>query len=207
LPRTVWWDDFTGHIYFTLGLGHRIIKWHPDNGYVGHCDDVAIPAGWGIQSDFNYPINGKYWAAADYDVTLVNLVTMKIERRIDLTDFATTFPAHLGGTYEKFTHSAVIMTYDGMFKYPLERYGNDSVALSGVLIGYLPEGWHGSHQRHFQRRQPVFARICREPPHGCTRGAGAASRDRILSMPWKRTGFCASCRVGAQPWPPLARMI
>jgi hypothetical protein len=21
LPRTVWWDDFTGHIYFTLGLG------------------------------------------------------------------------------------------------------------------------------------------------------------------------------------------
>jgi hypothetical protein len=84
LPRTVWWDDFTGHIYFTLGLGSRLVKWHPDSGYAGHCDDVAIPAGWGIQSDFNYPINGKYWAAADYDVTLVNLVTMKIERRIDL---------------------------------------------------------------------------------------------------------------------------
>jgi hypothetical protein len=133
LPRTVWWDDFTGHIYFTLGLGGRIVKWHPDSGYAGHCDDVAIPAGWGIQSDFNYPINGKYWAAADYDVTLVNLVTMKVERRIDLTDFATTFPAHLGGTYEKFTHSAVIMTYDGEFKYPLERYGNNSVTLSGVL--------------------------------------------------------------------------
>lgn len=133
LPRTVWWDDFTGHIYFTLGLGQRLIKWHPDNGYAGHCDDVAIPAGWGIQSDYNYPINGKYWAAADYDVTLVNLVTMKIERRINLLDFATTYPAHLGGTYEKFTHSAVIMTYDGMFKYPLERYGNDAVALSGVL--------------------------------------------------------------------------
>jgi hypothetical protein len=133
LPRTVWWDDFTGHIYFTLGLGQRLIKWHPENGYAGHCDDVAIPAGWGIQSDYNYPINGKYWAAADYDVTLVNLVTMKIERRINLLDFATTYPAHLGGTYEKFTHSAVIMTYDGMFKYPLERYGNDAVALSGVL--------------------------------------------------------------------------
>jgi hypothetical protein len=52
-----------------------------------------FPAGWGIQSDYNYPINGKYWAAADYDVTLVNLVTMKIERRINLLDFATTYPA------------------------------------------------------------------------------------------------------------------
>lgn len=133
LPRTVWWDDFTGHIYFTLGLGQRLIKWHPESGYAGHCDDVAIPAGWGIQSDFNYPLNGKYWAIADYDVTLVNLVTMKIERRINLLDLATTFPAQLGGTYEKFTHSAIIMTYDGMFKYPLERYGNDAVPLSNVL--------------------------------------------------------------------------
>jgi hypothetical protein len=73
LPRTVFWDDFTGHIYFTLGLGHRVIKWHPDSGYAGHCDDVAIPAGWGIQSDFNIRSTGSYWATADYDATLVNL--------------------------------------------------------------------------------------------------------------------------------------
>lgn len=133
LPRTVFWDDFTGHIYFTLGLAERVVKWNPDSGYAGHCDDVAIPAGWGIQSDLNQPINGKLWAAAGMEVTLLNLVTMKIENRINLTPFAPTYATHLGGAYEKFTHSAVIMTYDGEFKYPLERYGNDAVALSGVL--------------------------------------------------------------------------
>ena len=133
LPRTVWWDDFTGHIYFTLGLGHRIIKWHPESGYAGHCDDVAIPAGWGIQSDFNMPMNGRLWATADMEATLVNLTAMTVEQRINLIPFLPTSSSHFGGSYEKFTHSAVIMTDAGEIKYPLERYGNDSVTLSSVL--------------------------------------------------------------------------
>lgn len=133
LPRTVWWDDFTGHIYFTLGLGGRIVKWHPDNGYAGHCDDVAIPAGWGIQSDFNMPINGKLWSAAGIDVALINLTTMKAERRINLAPFLPSTSSHFGGAYEKFTHSVVIMADAGEIKYPLERYGNDSVSLASVL--------------------------------------------------------------------------
>ena len=133
LPRTVFWDDFTGHIYFTLGLGHRVIKWHPDDGYVAHVDNVAIPAGWGFQSDSNMPIGGKLWSAADFDATLVDLVSMRLEQSIDLIPFRPTSATHFGGAYEKFTHSAVIMTNDGQVKYPLERYGNDAVPLSGVL--------------------------------------------------------------------------
>ncbi len=133
LPRTVFWDDFTGHIYFTMGLGRRIIKWHPDNGYAGHVDDVAIPAGNGFQSDSNMPINGKLWASANFTATLVNLVSMRLERKINLLTFAPSTAVHYGGAYEKFTHSVVIMTRDGQIKYPLERYGNDSVTLSGVL--------------------------------------------------------------------------
>jgi hypothetical protein len=67
------------------------------------------------------------------------------------------------------------MTYDGMFKYPLERYGNDAVPLSGVLKDICLKAGMAPHERHFKRRQPVPARICRQPPHGCTGGFGAAS--------------------------------
>lgn len=133
LPRTVFWDDFTGHIYFTLGMAKRVIKWHPENGYVAHVDGVAIPAGFGYQSDSNLPINGKFWSAASFEATLVDLVAMRLERSIDLIPFRPSSATHFGGAYEKFTHSAVIMTNDGQIKYPLERYGNDAVALSGVL--------------------------------------------------------------------------
>lgn len=132
-PRTMFWDDFTGHIYLMYGRYGRIIKWHPTLGYAGHVDDVAIPAGWGMQSDFNEPINGQLWAAAGQKVTLVNLVTMKIERTINLAPFSPSPTAHYGGSYDKFTHSVVIMTNAGQIKYPLERYGNNAVALSGVL--------------------------------------------------------------------------
>ena len=132
-PRTMFWDDFTGHIYLMYGRYGRIIKWHPTLGYAGHLDNAAIPAGWGMQSDFNEPINGQLWAAAGQKVTLVNLVTMKIERTINLAPFAPSPTAHYGGSYDKFTHSVVIMTNAGQIKYPLERYGNNAVALSGVL--------------------------------------------------------------------------
>jgi hypothetical protein len=33
-----------------------------------------------FQSDFNIPINGKLWSAADFDATLVNLVSMRLEQ-------------------------------------------------------------------------------------------------------------------------------
>lgn len=132
-PRTIFWDDFTGHIYLMLGRAGRIIKWHPTLGYAGHVDGVAIPAGWGMQSDFNEPINGQLWAAAGQKATLVNLVTLRVERTINLAPFSPSATAHYGGSYDKFTHSVVIMTNAGQIKYPLERYGNNAVALSGVL--------------------------------------------------------------------------
>lgn len=131
--RALFWDDFTGHIYLALGSAKRIIKWHPTSGYAGHVDGVALPAGWGMQSDINDPINGQLWSAAGMTATLVNLVTMRLERTINLSPFAPTFSAHFGGVYDKFTHSVIIMTNAGEVKYPLERYGNNAVALSGVL--------------------------------------------------------------------------
>ncbi len=58
---------------------------------------------------------------------------MEIETSIDLSPYLATFATHSTGCYEKFTHSAVIMTHAGEVKYPLERHGSDKVSLSSVL--------------------------------------------------------------------------
>lgn len=132
-PRTVFWDDFTGHLYFTLGLTGRIVKWDVNAGFVAYVDHVAIPAGFGAQADTNPPLNGKLWAVAGMTATKVDLVTMQIEQTVDLSPFNPTEATHFGGVYEKFTNSVVIDTDSGEIKYPLERYGNDTVPLAGVL--------------------------------------------------------------------------
>lgn len=133
VPRNVFWDDFTGHLYFTLGLAGRIVKWHPETGYAGHVDNVAIPAGFGFQSDSNLPLNGRLWSAASTTATLVDLVSMRLEKTIDLLSYAPTLSPHYGGVYEKFTHSVIIMSNVGQVKYPLERYGANTAALSDIF--------------------------------------------------------------------------
>ena len=132
-PRAIFWDDTTGHLYFTLGLGSRIVKWHPDDRFAGYVDGAAIPAGFGIQSDGNMPVNGKLWAAAGITATLVDLVSMRLEKTVNLAPFLPVTATHFGGCYEKFTHSVVIMSDAGEIKYPLERYGADTVPLANVL--------------------------------------------------------------------------
>ncbi|QQR68379.1 MAG: phage tail protein [Alphaproteobacteria bacterium] len=132
-PRALFWDDTTGHLYFTLGLAGRIVKWHPDDGFAGYVDGVAIPAGSGIQSDGNMPVHGKLWAAAGVTATLIDLVPMRLEKTVDLAPFLPVTATHFGGCYEKLTHSVVIMTDAGQIKYPLERYGADTVPLAHVL--------------------------------------------------------------------------
>lgn len=133
VPRNVFWDDFTGHLFFTLGSAGRIVKWHPDTGYAGHVDNVAIPAGFGLQSDTNLPLNGRLWSAASTTATLVDLVAMRLEKTIDLLPYVPTLSPHYGGAYEKFTHSVVIMSNAGQVKYPLERYGANTASLSDIF--------------------------------------------------------------------------
>lgn len=50
-PEIIFWDDTTGHLYFKLNSLKRIVKWHPNDGYVGHVDEVAISAGYSMQGD------------------------------------------------------------------------------------------------------------------------------------------------------------
>jgi hypothetical protein len=80
LPRTVFWDDFTGHIYFTLGLGSASSNGIP----TAAMRRIAMMSPFPQAGAFNLisimPINGKFWAAADYEATLVNLVSMRLER-------------------------------------------------------------------------------------------------------------------------------
>ena len=58
-PRTIFWDDFSGHIYFTCGITPgRVVKWDVNSGFVAYVDGVAVPGGWGIQADYSQPING-----------------------------------------------------------------------------------------------------------------------------------------------------
>ncbi len=132
-PRAIFWDDFTGHLYFTLGLHKRIVKWDVDSGFVATVEDVALPAGFGAQSDYNLPINGKLWSSDALIVTKVDLVAMRIEETLDFSGFNPTHASHFGGAYEKFTHSMVIASDSGQIKYPLGRYGADTVPLSDVL--------------------------------------------------------------------------
>lgn len=132
-PDALFWDDYTGHLFFKINLLHRIVKWHPSDGYVAHVDGVALSAGFSLQSDVVLPQQGRLWSAGDIHATLVDLVSMQIEKSVDFTPFLPTTSSHFGGCYDKFTHSVVIMTDAGEVKYPLERYGSDGVPLSDVL--------------------------------------------------------------------------
>ena len=58
---------------------------------------------------------------------------MVLVETVNLAPFAPTTATHFGGVYEKFTNSMVIITDAGEVKYPLGRYGNDTVPLSDVL--------------------------------------------------------------------------
>lgn len=132
--RTLFYDDFTGHLFFTVSYPiRRIVKWHPEHGYAGHVDNVAIASGWGVQSDANRPHNGQYWMAAGGRATLVDLVSMRLEKSINLESYNPVPALHHGGYYDKFTHSIINMTGVGQIKFPIERYGNNTVTLSGAI--------------------------------------------------------------------------
>ena len=132
-PDVVYWDDYSGHIYFTIALSGRIVKWDVNAGFVAYVDGVSLSGGFGAQSFFNQPLNGKLWSSSGVIATKTDLITMQLEETVDFTPFLTTYATHFGGVYEKFTNSIVIITDAGEVKYPLERYGNNTAPLSGVL--------------------------------------------------------------------------
>jgi len=132
-PNIIFWDDTTGHLYFKVNMLGRIVKWHPDNGFVAYVDEVSLAAGWTLQDDYAFPQKGRLWATNDTSATLVDLVSMRVEKTINLWPYLPTYATHFCGCYEKFTHSAIIMTDAGEVKYPLERYGSDEVSLSSIL--------------------------------------------------------------------------
>lgn len=132
-PDVVFWDDTTGYIYIKINTLGRLVKWDIGGGYVAHVDGLALEGGYSFQADNSFPMNGKLWSVSGHAATLVNLTTMRLEKTIDLTPFLATSGTHFGGCYEKFTHSAIIMTNEGQVKYPLERYGSDKVSLAGIL--------------------------------------------------------------------------
>ncbi|MDD3030582.1 MAG: phage tail protein [Alphaproteobacteria bacterium] len=132
-PDVIFWDETTGHLYFKVGILGRIVKWHPDNGFVAYVDGVSLAAGWSLQDNYSFPQKGRLWATNGTKATLVDLVSMRLEKTIDLLPYAPIYATHFCGCYEKFTHSAIIMTNDGLVKYPLERYGSNNVALSSIL--------------------------------------------------------------------------
>lgn len=133
VPDAIFWDDFTGHLFIRLDLAGRLIKWDPSSGYAGHLDGVVLGAGWTLQSHYNFPLNGRLWAAAGTTAQLVDLVSMRIEKTIDLSPYLPSTATHFSGCYEKFTHSVVIMTDAGEIKYPLERYGSDKTSLADTI--------------------------------------------------------------------------
>jgi len=132
-PEAFFWDDTTGHLYFKVDILRRIVKWNVSSGFVASLDGVALGAGSSLQGDRAYPQNGRLWAVNGTSVTLVDLAAMRIEKSLDLSSFKPTLATHATGCYEKFTHSAIVMTNDGEVKYPLERYGSEQVSLSSVL--------------------------------------------------------------------------
>ena len=134
MPRTIFWDDYSGYLYFTLGLvPGRIVKWDVNAGFVAYVDGAAIPGGWGAQADYNLPVNGMYWIAAGTTATQVDLVKMVVVQTVNLLPFAPTTATHYGGVFEKFTGSMVIMTDAGEVKYPLGRYGDDTAPLADAI--------------------------------------------------------------------------
>ncbi len=132
VPRTMFYDDTTGHIFFTLS-GGRLVKWHPEDGFVASLDGMPVPSGYGLQGDANLPIKGWLWAGDSFNVALVDLVSMHIERTLNIALSPVTTATRFAGCYEKFTHSMVIMTDAGQAKYPLDRYTGEGVPLSGII--------------------------------------------------------------------------
>lgn len=132
-PDMVFWDDTTGHIYFTLSLSDRIVKWNVNSGFVAYLDGCSLAAGFGQQALFNMPLNGKWWTCGGITATKIDLASMTIMETADFSPFLPTTSTHFGGVYEKFTNSIVVVTDAGEIKYPLDRYGNDTVPLAGVL--------------------------------------------------------------------------
>ncbi len=132
-PNIIFWDDTTGHLFFKINQLHRIVKWHPNNGFAAYVDGVSLAVGYTLQDDYAFPQKGRLWATNDLTATLVDLVSMRVEKTINLMPYMPTSATHFCGCYEKFTHSAIIMTNEGEVKYPLERYGSDNVALSSIL--------------------------------------------------------------------------
>jgi hypothetical protein len=59
VPRNVFWDDFTGHLYFTLGTAARIVKWHPETGMLG----MSIMSPFRQAGVFNLTAICPEWAA------------------------------------------------------------------------------------------------------------------------------------------------
>ncbi len=132
-PDVVFWDDTTGCLYFKFNTQERIIKWDIHSGYVATVDGVQLASGYTTQGDKSYPQNGQFWTCDGTRITLVNLVTMRIEKEYDLAAYMPTHATHFCGCYEKFTHSMIVSTDSGLVKYPLERYGSNQVALKDVL--------------------------------------------------------------------------
>lgn len=170
-PDILFWDDTIGHLFFKMNMLKRIVKWHPDNGFAGYVDNVALPAGYTLQADYAFPQKGRLWATSDTAATLVDLVSMRIEKAIDLMPYLPTLATHFCGCYEKFTHSAVIMTDAGEIKYPLERYGSDQVALSSILTDLC--------ERAGLSQTDILTNEVSQSVRGYVMGRRASARDAI----------------------------
>lgn len=170
-PNIIFWDDTTGHLYFKVNMLHRIVKWHPDNGFVAYVDGVALAVGYTLQDDYAFPQKGRLWATNDVTATLVDLVSMRIEKTINLLPYIPTNATHFCGCYEKFTHSAIIMTDAGEVKYPLERYGSDNVSLAGILTDLC--------KRAGLKQTDILTNQVSQSVHGYVMSRRAAARNAI----------------------------
>ena len=170
-PNIIFWDDTTGHLFFKINMLHRIVKWHPDNGFVAYVDGVSLAVGYTLQDDYAFPQKGRLWATNDLTATLVDLVSMRVEKTIDLSPYLPTHATHFCGCYEKFTHSAIIMTGDGEVKYPLERYGSDNVSLAGILTDLC--------ERAGLSQTDILTNEVSQLVHGYVMSRRASARDAI----------------------------
>lgn len=170
-PNIVFWDDTTGHLFFKVNAAGRIVKWHPDNGFVAAVENVPLAIGWSLQDDGNLPQKGRLWVANGTRAALVDLVSMRVETSIDLAPFLPTHATHFCGCYEKFTHSAVIMTDAGQIKYPLERYGADQVSLSSIITDLC--------ERAGLKQTDILTDEISQPVHGYVVSRRMAARDAI----------------------------
>ncbi|MDD3028844.1 MAG: phage tail protein [Alphaproteobacteria bacterium] len=170
-PEVIFWDETTGHLYFKINMCKRIVKWHPDNGYVAHIDNLLLSAGFTLQADYAFPQQGRLWCVSDRYASLVDLVSMRIEKIIDLISYRPTNSTHHSGCYEKFTHSAVIMTGAGEVKYPLERYGSNNVALSSILTDLC--------ERAGLKQTDILTNEVSQPVHGYVMSRRTTARDAI----------------------------